>query len=98
MLLSHCGGPFRLPSGIVSQGDVQEYVADRSFEADNQRLGVFAALRAVLGSMEHRRMHAKMESLIVQRCDRVANHLIGQFADGFAYQVVRLRQLRSSEL
>ena len=65
MLLSHCSCPFGLPSGIVSQGDIQEYVADRSLEAYYQRLGIFAAFRAVLGSMEHRRMHAKMESLIV---------------------------------
>ena len=72
----------------MSQCDIQEYVANRSFETDNHSLGVFAAFRTVLGGVEYGRVHAKIESLIVERCDCIANHLISQFADGLANQVI----------
>jgi hypothetical protein len=49
----------------MSQGDVQEYVADLGFEAYNQRLGVFSAFGTMLGGMQNGGMHAKMKSLIV---------------------------------
>src|SRR5437867_8840169 len=42
-------------------------------------------------------MHAEMETLVVQRSNRVAGHLIRQFANRFSHQIVRLRQFAGSE-
>ena len=73
-------------------------VADGGFEADDQRFGVLAALGAVLGGVQHRRMHAEMESLIVERGDGVADYLVGQFANGFAHQFIGFGQFGAGEL
>jgi len=49
----------------MSQCDIQEDIPYRSFKADHQRLGVFAAFRAMFGSVEYGGMYAKMKSLVV---------------------------------
>ena len=49
----------------MPQGDIQEYVANAGFEADNQRFRVFATFGAMLGGMQYGGMNAKMKSLIV---------------------------------
>ena len=76
----------------MAQGDIQENVANISFEADHQRFRVLTAFRTMLGGVQYGRMHAEMKSLVVESCDRVANYLVGQFANRFAHQFVRFRQ------
>ncbi len=77
---------------VMPQRDVHEHVAHGSFKADHQRLNVFAALVAFLGGDQHRRMHAEVEALVVERRDGVAHNLVGEFEDGLFDQRVGFGQ------
>lgn len=61
----------------MAQRNIQEHISKPGFEADDESFSIFAAFRAVLGGVQDGRMHAKMKSLIVQRGDCIADHLIG---------------------
>src|ERR1700687_3957013 len=90
LLLSRDRSPFRSPAAMVAQRHVHEDVSAGSAEAHHQSFSVFTAFAALLGSVQGWWTNVKMESLVVERGDGVANDLVGQFTDRLAYQIVGL--------
>jgi hypothetical protein len=78
------GGSLLERALMISKCDIHVNLAAHGAKAKNDRLSVLAALGALLRGMNGRRMHSKVEALIVQDSDCVSDNLIGQFADRFA--------------
>src|ERR1700687_5088983 len=90
LLLSRDRSPFRSPAAMVAQRHVHEDVSAGSAEAHHQSFSVFTAFAALLGSVQGWRTNVKMESLVVERGDGVANDLVRQLTDRLAHQLVAL--------
>ena len=69
---------------VIAQRNIHINFAALGAEAEDYSFGIFAALGALLGGMNRRRMHSKVEALVVKDSDRISDNLIGQFADRFA--------------
>src|ERR1035438_4443852 len=81
---------FQRPAGVVAQRHIHEDFSAGSIEAHHHRFGVFTAFAALLGSVQGWGTNMKVKSLVVERGDSVANDLVGQLTDRFAYQIVAL--------
>lgn len=79
-------------AGVIAEGDVHEDSSAGGVEAHHESFGILAAFGAVVRGVHVRRVNAEVEALIVQSGDSVADDLVSEFADGFADQVVGLRQ------
>src|SRR5215468_6898626 len=87
-------GAIAWTSPVVTHGDIHEDTSDRGLKTHHQRFGVFTALDAFLGCVQDRGMHTKMETLIVERSDGIADDLVRQFASRLANQAVGFGELR----
>ena len=76
---------------VVAQRHVHIHIAQRGFKANHERFNVFTGLIAFRGSEQKWRMHTKVEALIVESADRIADDLIRQFENGLLDQPVGLR-------
>src|SRR3981081_4935284 len=95
--LSRDGRPLRRAAAVVAQGHIHENASAGSIEAHYQGFSVFTALAALLGRVQGWWPNVKMESLIVERGDGVANDLIGQLTDRLAHQIVALGYFDAGE-
>src|SRR6202521_6393397 len=89
-LLSRDRSPFRRPAAVMAQGHIHEDVSAGRVEAHHKRFSVFTAYAALLGRVQGWWTNVKVESLVVERGDGVANDLVGQLTDCLAYQIVGL--------
>src|SRR3981081_1455057 len=85
--LSRDGGPLRRPAAVVAQGHIHENASAGSIEAHYQGFSVFTALAALFGRVQGWWPNVKMESLVVERGNGVANDLVGQLTDRLAHQI-----------
>src|ERR1039458_5204579 len=83
--LPHDRRAFQRPTGVVAQRHIHKDFSAGSIEAHHHRFGVFTAFAALLGSVQGWGTNMKVKSLVVERGDSVANDLIGQLTDRFAY-------------
>src|SRR6202795_3976275 len=90
LLLSRDRSPFRRPAAVVAQRHVHEDVSAGRAEAHHQGFCVFTAFAALLGSVQSWWTNVKVESLVVERGDGVANDLVSQLTDRLAHQIVGL--------
>src|ERR1700732_3125883 len=88
--LSRDRSPFRRPAAVVAQRHVHEDVSAGRAEAHHTGLCVFTAFAALLGSMQSGWTNVKVESLVVERGDGVANDLVRQLTNRLAHQIVGL--------
>src|SRR5437588_13021677 len=77
---------------VVAQRNVHEHLAAAGLDAHDQRLGILAALVALLGGVHLGRMHAEVEALVIKRGDRIPDDLVGELADSLPHQLLRRRQ------
>src|ERR1019366_3159900 len=88
--LPHDRRAFQRTAGVVAQRHIHKDFSAGSIEAHHHRFGVFTAFAARLGSVQGWGTNMKVKSLVAERGDSVANDLIGQLTDRFAYQNVAL--------
>src|SRR5882762_6047452 len=82
----------------VVHSDVEIDFAARGFDAEDHGFGVGAAAEALLAYVNFRRKNFEAEPLVVEKRDAVADDHIGEFADGFADDLLALGQGFAGEL
>src|SRR5260370_29478387 len=95
--LSRDRSPFRRPAAVIAQSHIHEDVSAGSAETHHQGFCVFTAFAALLGSVQGWWTNVKVESLIVECGDGVANDLVGQLTDRLAHQIVALGYFDSGQ-
>src|ERR1700704_3027896 len=90
LLLSRDRSPFRRPATVIAQRHIHEDVSAGSAEAHHQGFSVLTAFAALLGSVQGWWTNVKVESLVVECGDGVANDLVSQLTDRLAHQIVGL--------
>src|SRR5229473_5067381 len=90
LLLSRDRSPFRRPAAVVAQRHIHKDVSAGGAEAHHQGFCVLTAFATLLGSVQGWWTNVKVESLVVERGDGVANDLVSQLTNRLAHQIVGL--------
>src|SRR3979490_1108438 len=97
LLLSRDRSPFRRPATVIAQRHIHEDVSAGSAEAHHQGFRVLTALAALVGSVQGWWTNVKVESLVVECGDGVANDLVSQLTDRPAPHILPLGYFDAGE-